>query len=168
MDTKYQRGSMRMEAVRNEVFKAVKQYKAVVPYWLALDTVISGTTVAGVTLTAGGTTESRFVAPSDVELILTCSFATAISAGIAGDTQEMFEVEMFDARTDRPLQSQPVTLNTGFGTPSFPHYFTFPIIIPPDHMVRAKFKNLITDAPTDVMITLHGVANYNYDPRYLP
>jgi hypothetical protein len=170
MFTKYQLKSMEIARVKKYVNDSRARYRQITPYWWTMDQNITGQNVAGVTIAAGSTVDCYFTGPSDVELSLTSVTATAIpaSAGGAGDTGEKFTAQFWDARTDRPYQNQPLTLNTGFGTPSFPHYFDVPIVVPPTYKVRSRFTNLITDRAIDLFVTFHGVANYNYEAKYLP
>jgi hypothetical protein len=169
--TKFQQPSMNAPKVKDYVGKALKHYRQITPYWFTCDSSVDNTNgqVAGFTIPAGGTVDIFFTSSADVELILTCAYATSIpAAGAVGDTVERFQAQFWDARTDRPMQTQPFTLNTGFGSPAFPHYFSIPIIVPPDYKLRARFKSLITNVSQDVFVTLHGVANYNYAEKYLP
>lgn len=167
LQSKYQRMAMKKPNIAKNVQDSVKRYRCITPYWFTMDSVLPGTTISGVQIAAGATQDIFFTAPSDVELCLTSAMATAITVGIAGDTLEVFNAQFFDAQTDRPYQSQPVTLHTGFGTPSFPSYFDVPVIVPPTYKLRARFTNLITDAPIDLFVTFHGVANYKYAEHYM-
>lgn len=133
-----------------DVMRQRKQF--LYPYWLTSDQPI--------TIPAGGTLNTFFTATRDVWLVLMGSIGSFISAGVAGDIVEGFEAQIFDAKTSRPLQNQPVIRSCGFGTASFPFIFPTAWVIEPNTKIQITFRNLITDAPIDIFTTFFGVALY--------
>jgi hypothetical protein len=125
------------------------------PYWLTNDSAIS--------LAQSAKGVAYFTNTLDQWLLIQYAMATAITTGVEGDTTELFTCELFDPRTDRPLQNQPFTLNTGFGDAQFPYVFPTPWLIEPQSQIKANLANLVTDASTEIYITFHGVAAYAHE-----
>lgn len=125
------------------------------------------TTDAPVTIPAGGTVNTFLTTTRDVLTVFFYSMMQALSTGVAGDLQERVLIRLFDAKTERPLQNQPFTMNTGTGTSQFPYHFATGWCIEPNTKIRAELTNLITDAPTEVFWTLGGVASYVTSPGLL-
>ena len=123
------------------------------PYWLTLDDGI-------VTIPAGGAVTKFFTTTGDITCLLFNLYGHAISSGQAGDVQEMVSLEFFDAVNGRALQAQPVTLNTACGDASNAFHLPTPLTCEPASQIMVKMRNLITDQPTDIMLTWHGVAVY--------
>ena len=123
------------------------------PYWLTLD---DGFTDVAI----GATNTVFFTVTGDVTLVLFNLYGYVNTAGVAGDTQEYVALELFDAKTERALQVQPMTLNTACGTASNPFRLPTPLICEPSSQIRARVRNLITDAASRVFLTFHGVAIY--------
>lgn len=122
------------------------------PFWFTTDN--------PVTVPAGGTVNSFFTNTNDRFVVFWYLIGSAITTGVAGDTQEIFSFRFFDAKTDRLMMNQPVTLNTGCGTAGFPYMLPAPWLLEPSTQIRVEFRNLITDQPTQIFMTLCGVANY--------
>ncbi len=120
------------------------------PYWLTLD--------KKTTIGAGGTGTQFMTSWNDTILVLFNMYGHCITTGVAGDTQEIMAYEMFDQKTRRAYQTQPWTLNLGLGTAISPFVLPAPIIIDQQGVLEIKFTNLVTDQPTDVFVTLMGVA----------
>lgn len=83
-----------------------------------------------------------------------------LTTGVAGDTQELFSFELFDPKTERPMQNAPITLNCGAGTAGFPYILPAPILMEPNTQMKINFRNLITDQATEAFLTFYGVACY--------
>jgi hypothetical protein len=135
----------------------------ITPYWLVMDSNIpSQTQVPGVQLAAGASNvEVYFTNKNDVTLVLgACMFSAVKAAGGTGDAQELFSFEAFDARTQKPLQSQPVPSNCGAGTAAFPYLLQTPIFVAPNQYLKMRLNNLMTDRTLDVFFTWFGVAVY--------
>lgn len=132
-------------ADRDKLFKT--------PYWF--------TSVDPIVIPAGAILDAFFIASEDIYLLLQSVIASFISAGVAGDTVEGFSVEFFDAKTERPLQNQPIARSCCSGTAGFPFVLPVPWLVEPTTVMRVRFRNLITDAPTTVFWTFRGVACYH-------
>lgn len=122
------------------------------PYWL--------TSTDRITIPAGGQVTAFFTSTNDIYLTLFAIIASAISTGVAGDVQEMFAFEVFDAKTSRPLQNQPIVRSCGTGTAKFPFVLPAPLMFEPNTTMQVRFTNLITDAATEVFFTYFGVSSY--------
>lgn len=116
-----------------------------------------------VTLSASARQTIFFNNTQDQWLLVWYAMATALTTGVAGDVTELFEAEWLDARTQRPLQNQPMTLNTGFGTGALPYVFPTAWLIEPESQIQCNLKNLVTDQSTDVSISLCGCAAYAHE-----
>lgn len=137
--------------VANLISSLIARQTMLSPYWLTLD-VQPGTIKT--TIPANGSASATMTNTGSNFLFAYFAYGNAVSSGVAGDTQEMFSFEMIDGKTGQPLQRQPQTLNTGLGTAQNPYRFSTPLLIEPRNQVLIKFKNLITDQPTDVFMTL--------------
>ena len=134
--------------------EALRQRKTYLqPYWLTLDN-------GYVDVAAGGSTTAFFTITGDITVVLFDALGHAISTGQAGDVQEMFSTQIFGPRQQWQFQSQPFTLNTGWGTASNPMRLPTPITAEPGSQIKIVIQNLITDQPTRVFLTFHGVAFY--------
>jgi hypothetical protein len=152
---KFQAAAMLKNQVTQEIARLRKRKLYLNPFWL--------TSEQAITLPAGGSSVAFFRNSRDYFLVLNYIMAQAITTGVAGDTQEVFSFQLFDAKTDRPLMNQPVTMNTGTGTSAFPYVLPAPLLVEPVNAIRAQFTNLITDAPTEVFFTFHGVGIFVSD-----
>lgn len=148
----FQAQSLSSKNVTDLIGKERKKALFFNPYWFASDNAII--------IPAGGVTTVFFTNTRDYYLMLRYIMCGAISTGIAGDLQEMFTVRLFDATNSRPLMNQPVTLTAIQGNASFPCVLPQPWAIEPSTQIRADFQNLITDQPTEVFMTFHGVGDY--------
>jgi len=119
------------------------------PFWITTD--------AAVTVPASGTVTAFMTNTRDKTLVLYYAMARAITTGVAGDVQEIFTTQVLDGKTQRPYQNNPVTLNTGWGTGTFPYVLPHPIILEQSTQLQITITNLITDQPTEVFLTFHGV-----------
>jgi len=130
----------------------MRQRKAYLsPYWLTSDSAIS--------LTAAQTREFFYTNTSDKWLLLGYILANVIGTGRAGEEfAEKFEFEIFDAKTQRKLMNQPVTMNTGTGTAQFPFRLDDPLLVEPSTQLRVRLRSLVTDAAQEIFLTFHGVA----------
>jgi len=120
------------------------------PYWL--------TTESALSIPVSATRDVLFVNTRDKFLLITQMMASVITTGSAGDeASEYFTCELWDAKTERKLMNQPVTFNTGFGTPQYPFILDDPLLIEPNTNLRGRFQSLITDETIEVFITLVGI-----------
>jgi hypothetical protein len=147
---KFQAASMLKDQVTQEIARMRKRKAFLSPYWL--------TSRERIELPAGGTQTVFFENSRDNFLLLFYVMCQTITTGAAGDTQEVVSWELLDGKTQRPLQNQPVTLNTGAGDSEFPFVLPAPLFLEPDNVMQARFTNLITDQPTEVFFTFHGVS----------
>ena len=152
---KFQAAAMMKNQVTQEIARMRKRKLFLNPFWLTSENAI--------TIPAGGSTVAFFRNSRDYFLVLNYIMAQAITTGVAGDTQEVFTFQLFDAKTDRPLMNQPVTMNTGTGTSTFPYVLPAPLLVEPVNAIRAQFTNLITDQPTEVFFCFHGVGIFASD-----
>lgn len=150
---KWQAEAMKRKAVADYIAHLRKRKIWCQPYWLTLDDGI-------VTLTASGSLTKFLTCTGDLTLVLFYMYGQVITSGVAGDTQEKISIELRDENSGRSMQNQAFTLNTGTGTPENPFIFPSPWIIMPQTQIKADFTNLITDATSDVALTMHGVAIY--------
>ena len=149
---KFQASAMLNKKVTNHIDASRIRKRYLQPYWL--------TSNQDITVPAGGTVDAFFQNSRDNYNMLFRLMATAITTGAAGDTQEVFAFQIFDAVTERPLQNTPVTMTTGTGTSAFPFNLTTPICMDPATILRIRITNLITDQPTEIYLTFNGVAAY--------
>jgi len=122
------------------------------PYWMTTDN--------AVTVAASSTVKAFLSNTTDIEVAFFQLMGRGLSTGAAGDTTEMFTVKIIDPQTEDPLQSEPISLNNGFGTANFPYPLPAPILMPPNTQLELEITNLITDQSTEVYLTFAGVANY--------
>lgn len=122
------------------------------PFWLTSD--------YPVTIPAGAQADAFFTVTNDIYGIFFANMASFISTGSAGDTTEGFAVEFFDAKTERPLQNQPVARSCCSGTAGFPYVLPTGWIVEPNTKIHIRFTNLITDQPTTVFWTFAGVSAF--------
>jgi len=128
---------------RNKLFRT--------PFWL--------TSNAAVVAPAGGVIDAFFTVSRDVTMIIYANVATFISTGVAGDIVQGFAVEFFDAKTERPLQNQPIARSCCSGSAGFPFVDGTGWMVEPNTTIRVRFTNLITDQPTEIFWTFKGVAS---------
>jgi hypothetical protein len=152
---KVQASALASPVVNDEIQRARRIKTFLNPYWFTTD--------QPVTIPAGGTATAFLRSTRDNYLILKYLMCRVITAGVAGDTQEVIAFTMRDAKTGRPFNNQPVTLNMGTGTAQFPFVLPTALMIEPATNLQVDFVNLITDAPTEVFFTFHGVACYVSD-----
>jgi len=158
--TKYQREALRNSKTAEDVMRMLKKFRQVCPYWFSMNQNISSTNNPGVTLAASASSEISYTAREDTFLILTALMGTGLTAGVTGDTNEIFTVQIFDARTGQPLQNQEISFNCAAGNAQFPYILPTPLFVEPSQTLQCIVRNLITDASTDVFLTFHGIAMY--------
>ena len=147
---KFQQVAMMTKSISDYIGDMRQRKQQVCPYWLTSDQAVS--------IPAGGKATVFFTATEDIMLALFFAMAHAISAGVAGDTQEKFTVQFFDAESERPLQNQPVAWNCAAGSAQRPYVLPTALMMNSNTRMRAEFTNLITDAATEVFYTFHGAA----------
>ncbi len=149
---------------RDDLMRQLKQQRErktwIYPYWMTLDSPTSFS--APVTIPANGSATGTMSNTGDNFLAMFDVIASGLTTGVAGDTTELYTVEIFDAKTNRALMSGPVTSTTLGGTAGFSFGLPTPIIIEPKTNLVFKFVNLVTDQATDAQITLKGVAIEHY------
>ncbi len=134
------------------------------PVWLPLasdaGTPATPLNVPGCTIGAAGRADTNFITfnNSPSQVMITRIMGSFISAGAAGDLVEGFAIDLYDGRTYRQLNTQPITFNCMAGSAGFPFILPTPIIIESNQVVKARIYNLITDADITVFLTLQGVA----------
>lgn len=152
---KFQASALANKDVTRQIGEFRRRKTFLNPFWL--------TSQAPVQLPAGGTVPVYFEGTRDQFLILFNIMCQTITTGVAGDTQEVISLNIFDSRTDRPLNNQPVTLNSATGTAQFPFQLPTALMVEPRTSFRVDMTNLITDQPTEVFLTFHGVASFMAD-----
>ncbi len=128
------------------------------PYWLTLND-------GSVSVPANSSATTFLTCTGDITLVLFYMYGQVITTGVSGNTQEKIQIELNDENSGRAMQNQPFTLNTGTGTPANPFILPTPWYLMPQTQIKAKFTNLITDAASEVFLTLHGVAIYTGNRR---
>lgn len=125
------------------------------PYWF--------TSPQPITLPAGAVVEVQFGGSDtyDKTIILFNVMCTTLTTGIAGDVVEMAAFEFFAPKTDRPLQNSPVVRTCCTGNANFPYPLPVPLLLEPATLMRVRITNLVTDAPTNVFLTFHGLVYYS-------
>ena len=150
----FQQVDMNVENVTAYLMEQRVQNLQLYPFWLTSNNDIQ--------IGANGNVNAIFRATKDVALALySLMFTAIVPGGGVGDLQEIAEISLFDAKTERPLQNQPFTLNTGCGTAGFPFIFPSPIIVEPNTMMRAFIQSLVTNVAIELFLTFSGVALYD-------
>jgi hypothetical protein len=133
------------------------------PFWLTSD--------SPVTVQPGAVADVFFTVTDDIYAVLFANIASFIidGTGSAGDTTEGFAVEFFDAKTERPLQNQPIARSCCSGTSGFPFVLPTGWIIEPNTHIHMRFTNLVTNNPIEIFWTFVGVSNFcNKNPLQYP
>lgn len=149
---KFQASALANNDVTQQIGSMRRRKTFLNPFWFTSD--------AAVQLPAGGTVPVFFNNTRDNFLVLFNIMCQTITTGVAGDTQEIISFRIFDPRTERPLNNQPITLNIGTGTAQFPFQLPTALMVEPRTTLRVELTNLITDQPTEVFFTFHGVASF--------
>jgi len=149
---KFQSTAFTKKQVTTFIGEARQRKSFLYPFWLTSDAPFS--------IPAGGVRDVFFTATRDTMQVLMATIATFISTGVAGDTVEGFSAQFFDAKTERPLQNQPVVRSCCSGTAGSPYILPTPLMMEPNTRMRVRFQNLITDQPIEIFFTWVGVAVY--------
>lgn len=84
-----------------------------------------------------------------------------LEAGVpGGDTVEGFQVEFFDAKTQRPLQNQPIARSCCMGSAGLPFQLPTGWIMEPNTQMMMRLTSLVSGVVTDAFVTLVGVLSY--------
>lgn len=156
---KFQASELMNPEVTDYIARMSQRKLYLTPWWQTTD--------QAVTIPASGTVNAFFTFTRDVYTVLFYSMMQVLTTGVAGDLQERVTLSMFDAKTERPLQNQPFTLNTGTGTAQFPFHFPTGWCIEPNTKIRVQMTSLVTDQPIEVFWTLAGVATFVTSPGLL-
>ena len=152
---KYQAAALTKNAVTKDIAEARIRKEFLYPFWFTAEGLNPTITVP-----ASGNAIAFFASSRDVYLILQTIIASVIvPGGAVGDLQEVFTFQIFDAKDERPLQNQPVTMNTGTGTSQFPYKLPTALMTEPNTRYLVRFGNLV-DQPIEIDMTFTGVANY--------
>jgi hypothetical protein len=139
--------------------------KFLTPYWLTMDQEFVGTGFdqPGVQLTAAQPVQDVFFLNRlNNTLLMTILMGDFFTTQAGGETTEGFAIEIFDPQGERPLQTQPVTLNCGIGTASLPFFLPVPLQVGCNESIRVRITNLLTGAgTTTIFLTFFGVAVWN-------
>jgi hypothetical protein len=158
-----------MEALRDPKIKAemdalVNRRRKVSPVWLPLAS-DSGTpatplNVPGITLAQSAYGDTNFITfnSSPSQVLITRILGSFVTAGGAGDATNGFAVDLFDGRTYRQLNTQPIVFSCAAGSAAFPFILPTPIVVESNQVIKARVYNLVTNGTTDVFLTMQGVA----------
>ena len=149
---KFQATALSRQQVTDYLNQMRRRKLFLTPYWLTSD--------APVNIPAAGTRDVFFTTTKDVYVVLFSNISSFISTGVAGDVIEGFTVEMFDAKTERPLFNQPIARSCCSGTAGFPFKLPTGWMVEPNTKIHLRFTNLITDAAIEIFWTFLGVADY--------
>lgn len=132
------------------------------PFWLTTD--------APVTVNPGAVVDAFFTVTNDIYAVLFANIASMIiPAGSGGDVTEGFAVEFFDAKTERPLQNQPIARSCCSGTAGLPYILPTGWIVEPNTKIHVKFTSLVTVNPIEIFFTFAGVSAFcNKNPLQYP
>jgi hypothetical protein len=145
---------------RNEVSKYIGEQRKrklfLSPHWLTSDFPI--------TVGPGATVDAFFTSSRDsyeTQLMVIGGFLLVTPGPPpVGNTFEGFSCQIFDAKTERPLQNQPVPRSLCCGTPNFPYMLPCGLIQEPNTKIHVKFNNLITNRSINVFFNFVGVVNW--------
>ena len=144
--------------LKSELDALYKRRQKIYPMWMPLGSQPGSTPlgVPGVTIPAAGYANVFFEADNIFtgEFVITRIMASALTEGTPAT--DMFELTLFDAKTDRVLTNQPVIATCLGGTAAFPMNLPTPIIVGQNMNIRAQFKNLVANGTTDVFCSLQG------------
>ncbi len=151
---KFQTPSWQKQGTAKHLAEMREKRKRLYPFWYTTD--------APVSITPGQNLTAFLTVGTDMRFVAFAAMARAISVGGgAGDTTELFTMEMFDGQTERPLQNQPVARTCCSGTNTFPYWFPTGWMLEPNSKVRLQFQSLLTTGTqVDVYFTLFGTACY--------
>jgi len=142
--------------------------KKVYPYWipLNLDVGAAGSLLGlpGITVPVAGQATAQFMVFNNKpgKVLITRIMGSALTAGVAGDTPNLFSMDLYDPQ-NRKLNYQPIIFPAGAGPATFPYVLPTPIVIRSNQVMWARLYNLVTDATTDVFLTLQGLAVDDFD-----
>jgi len=149
---KFQATSLTRKNVTEYINDQRRRRLYLTPFWQTSNQAIS--------IPAGGVVDVFFTTDRSFDFIILGNVSSFISTGTAGDLEEGFAVELFDAKTERPLQNQAVVRSCCSGSAGFPFLYPTGWIQEPNTILRVRFTNLITNAATEVFWTFFGVSNY--------
>lgn len=152
---KFQASALAKDNVTSELAKARQRKTFLNPFWLS-----SNQLGQSIVVPAGGTVNVFFENSRDYFLVLFYLMCQTLTTGAAGDTIEVISFRLFDAKTERELMNVPVTQNTGTGTSNFPYVLPSALMVEPRTTLRMQITNLVTDQPTEVWMTFHGVGMF--------
>jgi hypothetical protein len=156
---KFQSTSLSRDQVTQYIGKMRARKSILQPYWLTSNEAIN--------IPVGGVKNCFFNNTRSAYFIWFDTVATFIvnGGGAGGDTVEGFTVELFDAKTQRPLQNQPIARSCFAGSAGLPFHNPTALMMEPDTQIQMRITNLVTGGGTsiDVFITLVGVLNYQLE-----
>lgn len=129
------------------------------PYWLSTDMMPN-------TINPGAVQTVFITNAADTFFVVFGIVATFIlnnpdAAG--GDIVEGFTVQFFDAKTQRPLQNQPVARSCCTGSAGLPFQLPTGLIMEPNTKMQMNLTSLVTGSTIDAFITFIGVKSYVAD-----
>lgn len=148
---KWQYDALKRPEVK-QFIDGLRQRKSLVqPYWLTLDD-------GFVTVAANGTATKFFTLTGDITAFLFNLYQSFFYADGAGTTSPP-KVEIFDAKTHRQFQTDPLTAFTSGGNAQNPFPLPTPLIVDPQTQIQVNITNQRASVLTFFM-TWHGVAMY--------
>jgi hypothetical protein len=156
-DRKFQATVLSRPQVTQYISEERKRKLLLQPYWL--------TTNQAVHMLPGTSQDIFFYNQRNSYFVWFDTIATFIinGGGAGGDTVQGFTANLFDAKTERPLNNQPVPSTCFSGSAGLPFQNPTGLILEPDTLMRWNLQNLVTGAGTsiDVFITLVGVLSFD-------
>jgi hypothetical protein len=152
----FQRPSWVMKDVKERLQELRERANIFYPYWLTQDDL--GGSQSLITIPTGASIDIFFTVNKNIRYVIFAILANASTTGLAGDTIEMFTVDIYDPVTNRKLNNQPIARSCCSGISIYPHWLPTGWMIEPNSKIRITFNNLVTDAPTNVYWTFFGTA----------
>jgi hypothetical protein len=161
---KLQRYGSGLPAARAFLADNKKRMSYLYPYWLTTEAAVT------IPITNGGTVDVYFRNPSDQWLLLGKLMGQSIPQAVGSDpeTAELFAFDLWDPKSERKLNNQPVTLNTGTGTAQFPFLLDPPLLVEPLSNIHMRLYNLLSAYTQEVFLTFAGVGCYTGAALFAP
>ena len=180
---KFQAVALTRSDVTNYIGEMRRRKMFLSPFWLTSDDQITVNPLGQGSV--GPQTDAFFTVTNDMYGILFGAICTVIAPfGTTGLTGECFVAEFFDAKTERPLQNQPIARSCCSGgdvlpggaalvgvrgTAGYPFIFPTGWIIEPNTKIHMKFSSLLANNPLEIFWTFIGVSAYcNKNPLQYP
>jgi hypothetical protein len=148
---KYQASVLLNPQVTERIAEIRRRKPFLTPLWITTpDRILIGT---------GATVDIFFRITRDIFFFPFTRMGFTLMQGAGAVLQDNYLAQVFDAKTDRPLQNQPVLESCFVGTAQFPKVLPHSIVVEPNTSIRMKIQNINPD-PIEVFITWFGVSNF--------